>query len=52
MIQVVKFHIDHFCFFNIRKCDFFQIDSATIHVVEWHLIICFCLLTRPKFELW
>ena len=32
------------------KFDVFQVDKATIQVVEWHLKVIFGLLRNPKFE--
>jgi len=51
MIQVVECHFEViFCFLTNRKCDFFQVDKATIQVVEWQLKFIFCLLKSPKFD--
>jgi len=40
-----------FCLLPNRKCDFIQVDKATIQVVEWHLKFIFYLMTSPKFDL-
>jgi len=51
MIHLVEWHFEViFCFLTNRKCDFFQVDKATIQVVEWHLEVIFCLLLSPKFD--
>ena len=50
MIQVVKCHFEViFCFLTNRKCDFFQVEKATIQVANGTYTI-FCLLKSPKFD--
>ena len=37
MIQLVECQLEViFCLLTNRKCEFFQVDKATIQVVEWH----------------
>jgi len=51
MIQVFYCHFEVILFFlTKRKCDFFQVDKATIQVVEWFLKVICCLLKSPKFD--
>jgi len=51
MIHVVECHFEViFCFLTNRKCNFLQVDKATIQVAEWVLKVIICLLTIPKFD--
>jgi len=50
MIQVADSHFEViFCFTN-RKRYYFQVNKATIQVVEWQLKVFFCHMTSPKFD--
>ena len=42
--------LSHFLLLDQPKMRLFQVDKATIQVVEWHFKVIFCDLTSPKFD--
>ena len=52
MIQVAECHFEVIlCFLTNRKCDFLQVDKATIQLVEWHSKVIFCVLNSQNSRL-
>ena len=51
MIQVIEWKFEViFCFLTNRKCEFFQVDKATIQGFDSQLKVIVCLLRSPKLD--